>query len=140
MTPTIPRTFIRLSDGAYPIPEWHAPDPNTHAEVFVDDPPVAPAGFVVELAEQPDANHVLRYQLRQAFVTPMTDAEIDAQVVARIREKYSLDDELYFARIAVGSLMGTYTLLPDEPALLAQYQIDVEAAREWGRTEKEKEQ
>lgn len=63
---------------------------------------------------------------------------IAERVIDRIRAKYPLDEELYFARIAVGALQGTYTLLPGEAEALAQYQADVEAAREWGRAERVK--
>lgn len=62
---------------------------------------------------------------------------IAERVIGRIREKYSTDDELYIARIAVGALQGTYTMLPGEAGLIAQYQADVEAAREWGRQQRE---
>ena len=50
--------------------------------------------------------------------------------VQTIRTKYSLDDELYFARIATGTLIGSYVFQPGEAELLAAYQADVEAARE----------
>jgi len=46
-----------------------------------------------------------------------------------IRSKYTLDDELYFARIATGTLLGSYNMQGDEPSLLTQYQTDVENAR-----------
>ena len=54
----------------------------------------------------------------------------------RIRAKYSIDDEMYLARIAVGAQMGTYEMQPDEPALLAEYQQYVEAQREIARLER----
>ena len=60
---------------------------------------------------------------------------VNQQVLDKIREKYSLDDELYFARIAIGDLRGTYTLEPGESELLTQYQNDVESIRLWGRQE-----
>ena len=61
---------------------------------------------------------------------------IAERVIDRIRAKYPLDEELYFARIAVGALQGNYALQDGEADALAQYQVDVEAAREWGRTER----
>jgi hypothetical protein len=61
---------------------------------------------------------------------------VASRVIEKIRTKYPLDEELYFARIAVGALQGSYTLLPGEAEALQQYQIDVEAAREWGRQER----
>ncbi len=69
----------------------------------------------------------LREQLK-AVARPLQ--LIAARTVERIRSQYSLDDELYFARIAVGALQGTYELRPGELDLLARYQSDVEAARE----------
>ncbi len=63
---------------------------------------------------------------------------ISQRVIERIRNTYPLDEELYFARIAVGSLQGSYTLLAGEADALAQYQAYVEAAREWGRAERAK--
>ena len=61
---------------------------------------------------------------------------ISQQIVARIRANYSLDHELYLARIGIGTLQGTYTPSADEQAEIMQYQIDVEASREWGRQQR----
>ena len=73
-------------------------------------------------------------ELRESIKLASPHAQLIAQqVIDRIRAKYPLDEELYFARIAVGALQGNYTLLPGEADALAQYQADVEAAREWGR-------
>lgn len=56
----------------------------------------------------------------------------------RIRSKYSLEDEQYFTRIAVGALTGTYMMQEDEPELIADYQAWVEECREVARKEREK--
>ena len=73
-------------------------------------------------------------ELREAIKLASPHAQLIAQrVIDRIRAKYPLDEELYFSRIAVGALQGSYTLLEGEADALAQYQADVEAAREWGR-------
>ena len=78
-------------------------------------------------------------ELREAIKAASPHAQLIAQrVVELIRAKYPLDEELYFARIAVGALQNSYTLLPGEAEALAQYQADVEAAREWGRAERAK--
>lgn len=63
---------------------------------------------------------------------------IEQRKLDMIRAKYSPEDEMYFARIAVGAITGAYTMLPHEPALLAQYQRDIEAIRQWGWDEKAK--
>lgn len=81
----------------------------------------------------------LTSELREAIKAASPHAQLIAQrVIDRIRAKYPLDEELYFARIAVGALQGSYALQPGEAEALAQYQADVEAAREWGRTERTK--
>lgn len=79
MTPTIPRTFLRRSDGAYPIPDWQSPDPETHVEVMVEPPPEVPPGYRAVLADQPDAEHVLRYRLE-----PIPVEELRAQRLAEL--------------------------------------------------------
>jgi hypothetical protein len=76
-------------------------------------------------------------ELRETLKAQSPHGQLIAQrVIEKIRAKYPLDEELYFARIAVGALQGTYALLPGEAESLAQYQLDVEAAREWGRQER----
>ena len=73
-------------------------------------------------------------ELRESIKLASPHTQLIAQrVIDRIRAKYPLDEELYFSRIAVGALQGSYTLLEGEADALAQYQADVEAAREWGR-------
>jgi hypothetical protein len=76
----------------------------------------------------------LREQIKQASAHCNLIAQ---RVIGKIRAVYTLDDELYFARIAVGNLQGTYSLQPGEAEALAQYQLVVEAAREWGREMRE---
>lgn len=63
---------------------------------------------------------------------------IEQRKLDMIRAKYSAEDEMYFARIAVGAITGAYAMLPHEPALLAQYQKDIEEIRQWGWDEKAK--
>jgi hypothetical protein len=92
-----------------------------------------PAALATWEAVTPDA--ALRERIKAE--SPHTQL-IAERVIAQIRAIYPLDEELYFARIAVGALLGTYTLLDGEAEALAQYQADVEAAREWGRTERAK--
>jgi hypothetical protein len=73
-------------------------------------------------------------ELREAIKAASPHTQLIAErVIGRIRERYPLDEEMYFARIAVGALQGTYTILEGEAEALTQYQADVEAAREWGR-------
>ena len=81
----------------------------------------------------------LTSELRETIKATSPHTQIIAQqVIDKIRAKYPLDEELYFARIAVGALQGTYDLLPGELDAITQYQLDVEVAREWGRVERAK--
>jgi hypothetical protein len=61
---------------------------------------------------------------------------INDRVSDRIRERYSLNDELKLARISIGDLRKSYAATPAELQAVADYQVTVEAARAWGRTEK----
>lgn len=80
---------------------------------------------------------IITDELREAIKTNSPLCQLIAQrVIEQIRNKYPLDEELYFARISVGNLQGTYEFISGEQELLQQYQIDVEAAREWGRQER----
>lgn len=81
----------------------------------------------------------LTSELRETIKATSPHTQLIAQqVIDKIRAKYPLDEELYFARIAVGALQGTYELLPGELEAITQYQLDVEVAREWGRVERAK--
>jgi len=73
-----------------------------------------------------DLTPALRDSLKVA--SPHCQLALERFVLA-IRARHSLDDELYYARIATGTLLGTYTLQEGEVALLAAYQSDVENAR-----------
>lgn len=61
---------------------------------------------------------------------------IASRMIDKIRERYSVDDELFFARIAGGAGLGRYDITPDEQAELDAYQAHVEAVREWGRDQR----
>ena len=63
---------------------------------------------------------------------------INDRVCEKIREQYSLDDELKLARVSIGALQKTYTPSATESQAVADYQVAVEAARAWGRAEKAK--
>lgn len=62
-----------------------------------------------------------------------TEAQIDARVVAMIRSRYGVDDELRLARITIGNLSGLYTATAGEMAEVAEFQAHVLACREAGR-------
>lgn len=70
-------------------------------------------------------------ELREAIKTNSPHCKLARdRFIETIRAKHSLDDELYYARIATGSILGAYKLQDGEAEILSAYQADVEAARE----------
>ena len=63
---------------------------------------------------------------------------IDAQIQVKIREKYALEDEQYFARIGVGVALGAYEFQAGERDALLEFGAFVESIRQWGRDERAK--
>ena len=63
---------------------------------------------------------------------------IGQRMQEQIRSKYSTEDEMYFARIGVGSALGVYVFETGEAEALAAYGAHVEAVRQWGRAERAK--
>ncbi len=61
---------------------------------------------------------------------------IAQRMIEKIRERYTVDDELFFARIAGGAGLGRYEISPAEQAELDAYQLYVESVREWGRQQR----
>lgn len=65
-------------------------------------------------------------------------ALIAERMEARIRSKYSLSDEAYFARIGVGAALGVYQFEPGEQDEMLAFGAWVESARQWGHDERAK--
>lgn len=63
---------------------------------------------------------------------------ISKRMVDTIRAAYSIDDEMYFARIGVGVATGMYTPEPGEMDEMTQFGNFVEGVRQWGRNERAK--
>lgn len=82
---------------------------------------------------------VLTPELREQIkVTSPHVALIYERTEQRIRARYSVNDEAKFARIGVGAALGVYTFGEGEQADLIEFGDFVEAAREWGRSERAK--
>ena len=77
----------------------------------------------------------LREQLKS--ISPHC-ALISERMVQKIRARYSIDDEMFFARIGVGAAAGMYE--PTEPELVEMRVFGefVESMRQWGRAERAK--
>ena len=60
------------------------------------------------------------------------------QIRAKIRERYDGEDEMYLARISVGTVMGVYQFQPGEQQAVLDYGAYVEEIRQWGKQERAK--
>lgn len=63
---------------------------------------------------------------------------ISQRMVEQIRNIYSIDDEMYFARIGVGAAIGLYTPGTDEMQAMTVFGEFVESIRQWGRDQRAK--
>lgn len=77
----------------------------------------------------------LRGQIKASSVHAQFIAE---RMVQKIRARYSIDDEMFFARIGVGAATGMYTPSDAELADMQAFGEFVESVRQWGRTERAK--
>ncbi len=97
------------------------------------DQPAAIANSIETLATPlPD---LLKEQIKAA--SPHV-ALISKNMIDTIRKSYSIDDEMFFARIGVGAATGLYTPTSDEMNELTVFGEFVESVRQWGRTERAK--
>ncbi len=97
------------------------------------DQPAAIQGSIEPLPSPlPDA---MREEIRAA--SPHIQL-INSRLIERIRAKYSPDDEAYFSRITIGTLLRTYTMTAGEQAAVAAYQATAEDARAWAKGERAK--
>ena len=103
-------TYVALPDGV-DLPE-QAPELTVAAVVLTD---------------------ALKDQIRAA--SPHV-ALINERMVHKIRAEYSIDDEMYFARIGVGAATGMYAPAPKELEEMAAFGAFVEGVRDWGRAER----
>lgn len=95
----------------------------------------------VTLPEQPVVLEVV--VLDQAVREQIKAASPHSKLIGRrmidtIREAYSIDDEMYFARIGVGAANGMYLPSQSEMEEMATFEAFVEGVREWGRSERAK--
>ncbi|MDD3644337.1 MAG: hypothetical protein PHR19_02295 [Bacteroidales bacterium] len=63
---------------------------------------------------------------------------ISARIIEKIREQYTVDHELYLARIGVGQQQGLYTPTASELKEIADFGVFVETIRAWGNAERAK--
>lgn len=80
---------------------------------------------IVEMSD--DEKEAIKSQLLQ---------QIDTEVQRKIRERYTLEDEQYFARIGVGVALGMYEFQNNEREELIQFGNYVESVRQLAREQR----
>lgn len=106
-----------------------------HAYVHVPDGAELPEQ-PTEIAWQaipPDAVLLQRIKTESRAVQLIAQAMIE-----KIRSSYTIDDEMFFARIGVGAATGMYQPTPDELQEMTVFGEFVESVRQWGRAERAK--
>jgi hypothetical protein len=104
--------------------------------VSLPDGVVLPTDQPAQIADsiQPVA---LDSALREAIKTASPHCQlISERMIEQIRAHYTIDDEMYFARIGVGSAMGLYQPAADELQEMTVFGEFVEAVRQWGRDQR----
>jgi hypothetical protein len=104
-------------------------DGTTYVSTAGDLPAHSPLLTVTEV----DMTDALRDQIKAA--SPHVQL-INERIKARIRDQYDAEDEMYFARISIGAIIGQYTMEPGEAARVAEYGVYVESVRQWGRDQR----
>lgn len=61
---------------------------------------------------------------------------ISQRMIDMIRSSYTIDDEMYFARIGVGAAAGLYVPTESEMSEMTVFGEFVESVREWGRLQR----
>ncbi len=98
-----------------------------------------PDGYV--LSEQPTtinfAPVVMTDALRETIKANSRAVQLITEEVQKlIRNKYSLEDEQYFARIGVGAALGVYVFLEGEQEALMSFGAYVEECRQYGKAKR----
>ena len=95
-------------------------------------PPAQPAEINWQLVTLTDT-------LREAIKTASPQCRlISDQMISKIRASYSINDEMYFARVGVGAANGMYQPSADELQQMTLFGEFVESIRQWGRDERAK--
>lgn len=82
---------------------------------------------------------VLDAPLRTAIKTASPHCRvISEQMIEKIRNAYTIDDEMFYARIGVGAATGMYVPTADEMQDMQVFGEFVEGVRQWGRNERAK--
>lgn len=97
--------------------------------VDVDAQPEQVMGSIQQVEVTPD--------LRSRILAESPHCKLIAsRMIERIRSAYTIDDEMYFARIGVGTALGIYQPGSDEMQEMTAFGEFVEGVRQWGREQR----
>ena len=108
-------------------------DGNTY--VFVSDDAALPEQHKEITLENVTLTDELRSEIKKSSRACQL---IDMRMQEMIRERYTAEDEMYFARIGTGKALGVYEFQSGEESALLDYGNFVESIRQWGRDERAK--
>ena len=113
--------------------------PDGRTVVMLPDDLTLPPGQPAEVASTIEHLTPLPADVREQIKAVSPHIALIAQrMIQMIRDAYSLDDEMYFARIGVGAATGMYTPTSDELQEMTVFGEFVESVRQWGRAERAK--
>lgn len=113
--------------------------PDGRTVVMLPDGLTLPADQPTEVVSTIEHLSPLAADVREQIKAASPHVALIAQrMVQMIRDAYSLDDEMYFARIGVGAATGMYTPTSDELQEMTVFGEFVESVRQWGRAERAK--
>ncbi len=100
--------------------------------------------FAPDTVTMPAQNSLINWQVVTPDATLFSEIKavsrpcqvISDAMQAQIRAQYSLEDELYFARITIGVLTGMYTYQTGEQSAVQAFGTFVENVRQWGVTQR----
>lgn len=104
--------------------------------VFLPDAIDLPADQPAEIAASIQRVELSATQREQIKAASPHCWLINQRVIETIRAHYSIDDEMYFARIGVGAATGLYVPSEAEMHEMTVFGEFVEAARQWGRDQR----
>lgn len=134
-------SYQKQSD-AYTVYQLNAPEGSTelctidgvtYVSVPDDDLPEQAAQISASIVNPVTLTTELREAIKAA--SPHC-AIIHERMEAKIRDKYSLSDELYFSRISSGAALGLYTFEAGESVALQAFDAYIESVRQWGREQR----
>lgn len=111
--------------------------PDGRTVVMLPDGLTLPADQPAEVASTIEYLSPLAADVREQIKAASPHVALIAErMIQMIRASYSLDDEMFFARIGVGAATGMYTPTSDELQEMTVFGEFVESVRQWGRAQR----